>query len=169
MKRKLLVLLSLMLCFVLAFSLTSCFGSDSEEEEEIDPKVKEDKWNQYLALDGLNSFTVKVSQGDRTATIKAVGGQFSTDNGHSGSFNSNSLKDFIDEALNIDIDSSCDYSNASFDKKTSSYKLTCSGDHGEYTVNVYFENKVLTKIVMTDDAAGTKTTLKFSKWNKTTI
>ena len=168
MKRKLLALLSLMLCLVLAFSLTSCFGSE-EEEEEVDPKVKEEKWNQYLALDGFNSFTVKVSSNSRTETFKASYGQFISDSGSSDSFNSSSLISFISEALNVDIVSGFDYSSATFDKKTSSYKLTCYDDHGsEYTANVYFADKVLTKIVFKTNS-DTKITMTFSKWNKTSF
>lgn len=171
MKRKLLALLSLMLCLVLAFSLTSCFGSKDDEEEEVDPKVKAEKWNQYFNLDGLNSFTVKVSNGERTETFKASDGYFvSTGSGESGYYNSSSLVDFINNATGINLLSTdLDYSSATFDKKTSSYKLTCYDIYGEeYTANVYFADKVLTKMVGVN-SSGKKVTLTFSKWNKTSF
>ena len=168
MKRKLLALLSLMLCLVLAFSLTSCFGSKDDEEEEVDPKVKAEKWNQYVDLTDLNTFTVKASgaKAYTTETLKASYGVISSDSGFTSAYSS--LSSLIHACTGVDfVSGSFVYNSKSFDSKTSSYKLTCYTTSGEeYTVNFTFADKVLTKVVM-KDADGEKTTLSFSKWNKT--
>ncbi len=179
MKKKLLALLSLILCLVLAFSLTSCFGSE-EEEEEVDPKVKEAKWDDYRNLNGFDSFTVKMTYDDETYTIKAANGDFfvyASDNSIEGNGEYETLVDFLNEMLpsgNVS-ESSFAFTNATFDKKTSSYAITCYSNSGstEYKFNVYFADKVLQKITVsaTDiiEGATNKFTFKFSKWNKTSI
>ena len=173
MKRKFLVLLSLILALVLSLTLASCGGSDDDDDDSSSDKdgsndtqeVTSKTWDKYFELDNIMHFEIEysaVTEEDETIEVSYLfddgfyeyasdfyGDDYGEDTpNHVLDLPFPSVISFLKEA---DADIDFNYKDFEYNKKTKSYTYSevyerIPGVTYDFTIDVFFKNDVLVKI-----------------------